>query len=102
MDSKTDVEIDAQIAIIKTRMPQTYARIQAKAQEVGKVAFALVRRGLAGKPNMFWAMENGYVMGTPFDVTEISRDVAQAMVTFGSEHVCIFAMVESEVHDGAN
>jgi hypothetical protein len=102
MDSKTDQEVAEQIAIIQNRMPQTYATIKQKAAEVGKVAYALVRRGLAGQPNNFWAMEAGYVMGTPFNHTEISRDVAQSMVTFGIAHVCVFALLESEVQRGSN
>jgi len=90
------------IALIKTSMPETYQAIQDKAKVIGNDAFALVKRGLRGEPNCFWAMEAGNVVGTPFNHTEISRDVAQAMVTFGCAHVCIFAMAGSEVQRGSN
>jgi hypothetical protein len=96
------MNIPEKIALIKTRMPETYQAIQDKAKVIGNDAFALVKRGLRGEPNCFWAMEAGNVVGTPFNHTEISRDVAQAMVTFGCAYVCIFAMVEGEARNGAN
>jgi hypothetical protein len=52
--------------VIKTQMPMVYGAIQDKAQEIGKEAFALVRKGLRGEPNTFYAFERGYVVGTPF------------------------------------
>jgi hypothetical protein len=96
------MNIPEKITLIKTRMPDTYKTIQDKAKVIGNDAYALVKRGLRGEPNCFWAMEAGNVVGTPFNHTEISRDVAQSMVTFGSAHVCIFAMLESEVQRGSN
>jgi hypothetical protein len=52
--------------VIKTQMPMVYGAIQDKAQQIGKDAFALVRKGLRGEPNTFYAFERGYVVGTPF------------------------------------
>lgn len=93
--------VDQQIANIKANMPETYKSIQAKARPVkdsaGKVAyenpeaFSLVRRGLRGEPNCFYAFERGHVVGTPFNLVEITRDIAQYMVTFGVTHACIWA-----------
>lgn len=105
MDTKTEhrptkEEVEALVskglAEIKGHMPETYASIQAKAKEIGNVAFTLVRRGLRGEPNAFYAFERGRVVGTPFNLVEVARDVAQYMVTFGCAHVCIFAMIEKE------
>jgi hypothetical protein len=96
------MNIPEKITLIKTRMPETYQAIQDKAKVIGNDAFALVKRGLRGEPNCFWAMEAGHVVGTPFNHTEISRDVAQSMVTFGIAHVCVFALLESEVQRGSN
>jgi hypothetical protein len=79
---------------IKAYMPETYKAIQAKAKEIGNAAFLLVRRGIRGEPNCFWAMENGRVVGTPFNLPEVSRDVAQYMVTFACAYVCIWAVQE--------
>lgn len=77
--------------VIKNHMPETYKSIQSKAQEMGKQAFALVRRGLRGEPNCFWAMERGHVVGKPFSLQDVQRDIAQYMVTFGCEHVVVWA-----------
>ena len=82
--------VEQQIANIKANMPETYKAIQAKAVEVGKPAFALVRRGLRGEANAFYAFERGHVVGTPFAMGDITRDIAQYMVTFGVTHCCIF------------
>lgn len=84
-------DVQDQIEQIKRYMPETYKSIQDKAAAIGKPAFGLVRRGLRGEANCFWAMERGRVVGTPFAVTEIARDVAQYMVTFGCTYVCIWA-----------
>lgn len=87
---KTKAEIDADIAEIKAHMPHVYQGIQAKAAEIGNGAFAMVRRGLAGEPNCWYAFERGRVKGTPVVVPNIMADVAQAMVQFGCAHVCIW------------
>lgn len=79
------------LAQIKADMPETYKSIQAKAAAMGKPAFALVRRGLRGEANCFYAFERGHVVGTPFNLVEITRDIAQYMVTFGVTHACIWA-----------
>lgn len=82
--------VDQQIAEIKTHMPEVYKSIQAKAAEVGKVAYAYVRRGLRGEPNCFYAFERGRVVGTPFSVTDIQSVVAMHMVTFGCSSCLIW------------
>lgn len=103
MDTGTaKVDVAALIDEIKAYMPETYKSIQAKAKEVGNDAYVLVRRGLRGEANCFYAFERGRVMGTPFTLTEVARDVAQYMVTFGCAHVCIFAVVQKESINGAN
>jgi hypothetical protein len=42
--------------VIKTQMPMVYGAIQDKAEEIGKEAFAIVRKGLRGEPNCFYAL----------------------------------------------
>jgi hypothetical protein len=86
----TAEEVQAALEMIKGQMPETYKCIQAKAALVGKMAFALVRRGIKGEVNCFWACERGLVTGTPFADSEIERDIAQLMVQFGSTFVCIW------------
>lgn len=93
------MSIEEQIAEIRAHMPEVYKGIQAKAQELGKPAYALVRRGLRGEPNCFYAFERGRVVGTPFVVTDIMAEVARYMVQFGCSHVCIWpAAGEGSVH----
>jgi len=83
--------VEQKIQDIKDHMPETYKSIQAKAAVMGKPAFALVRRGLRGEANCFYAFEAGYVVGTPFTLVEVARDIAQNMVTFGVVHCCVWA-----------
>lgn len=101
MDTRTDSasNVNALVQQIKTHMPETYKSILEKATTIGNEAFSLVRRGLRGEPNCFWAMEGGLVMGTPFSLQEVTRDVAQYMVTFGCAHVCVFQIAEKEAID---
>lgn len=87
IDPKANIEL--QIAEIKARMPETYKAILAKAAEIGKSAFSLVRRGLRGEANCFYAMENGYVKGAPFNQGDIMPEIAKYMVQFG----CTFIVV---------
>ena len=85
------VDVTAKIEEIKRHMPQTYQAIKAKAAVIGNEAFVLVRRGLRGDANCFYAFEAGRVVGTPFNLVEVARDIAQYMVTFGVSHVVVWA-----------
>ena len=100
MNASTSVEeqVKEQVAQIKRDMPETYKAIVAKAEVMGKPAYALVRRGLRGEANCFWAMEQGWVMGAPFTLPEVARDIAQYMVTFGVGFVCIFGESSNGTH----
>lgn len=106
MDTKSAEQIEAavqqDIAEIKAHMPETYKEIQAKAAEIGSLAFALVRAGLRGVPNRFWAMERGWVKGTPFNALGVQDVVAVQLVRWGCAHVCIFGQPVEEVQDGAD
>ena len=103
MDTRTaKVDVAAKIDEIKRFMPETYKSILAKAQEMGNDAYVLVRRGLRGEPNCFWAMEGGRVMGAPFNLPNIMQDTAWAMVSFGCAYVCIFALAQQEATHGTN
>lgn len=83
------------LQVIKTRMPETYDQIRRKAQQQGDEVYGLVRRGLRGEPNCFWAMEAGYVVGTPFSQDHpMSAVIAKALVQFGCAHVCTIAEVQ--------
>ena len=96
-----DVNVEQEIADIKAHMPEVYQAIKDKADEIGKEAYSLVRRGLRGEPNCFYAFERGWVKGTPFKLTDIQRDVAYYMVAFGGAHVCIFPKMISKAPENA-
>jgi len=105
MDTRTasDEEVQQHIAEIKAHMPETYKAIQAEAAKVGRQAFAMVRAGLRGEPNRFWAMERGWVKGCPFGVVDIAADAAWAMVAWGSTYVCIFgSQLQNGEANGSN
>lgn len=89
-------DVEAALREIKTQMPDTYRSIQAKAGEIGKVAYGYVRRACAGQPNLFYAIERGRVAGTPFDKSDITADVAQCMVAFKCKSVVIWAMPQQD------
>lgn len=90
------------IALIKGNMPETFKAINAKSVEIGKAAFGLVRRSLRGEAGCFYAIERGYVVGTPFRGHPIMADVAQAMVDFGSTYVCIWPAAQPGATDGTH
>lgn len=87
---KSAEEVEAVIATIKTHMPETYKSIKAKAENLGPATYSLVRAGIKGQPNCFYAFERGRIVGTPFTLTEIARDVAQLMCTLGVQHCIVW------------
>jgi hypothetical protein len=97
-DAKAKVAAD--IERIRCHMPHTYKAIQAKAAEIGPMAYGLVKKACAGAPDAFYAMEAGHVVGTPFARSDIGAEVAKLMVTFGVDHVVIWA--NAEVSHGAH
>lgn len=84
--------VEAQVAVIKACMPNTYASIQAQARVLGNDAFALVRRAVRGEPGCFYAIEAGHVVGAPFTGHPIMADVALSMVQYGCTHVVIWPL----------
>lgn len=97
MDTKAaKIDVTDKVNDIKRLMPETYKTIQAKAAVMGNLAYELVRRGLRGEANCFYAFEAGRVVGTPFTVTDIQAEVAKYMVTWGCACACIFAEPKAE------
>jgi len=90
------VDVEAVVREIKAHMPDTYRAIRAKADEIGTLAYAYVRRSIAGQPNLFYAMERGHVVGTPFNQADITAAVAQAMVAYGCKSLLIWALAPQE------
>lgn len=103
MDTWTPEQQKAQavqegLQTIKARMPNVYAAIKARAAEAGQGVYGLVRRGLRGEPQCFWALEAGHVVGAPFDGHELQPQVAALMVQFGCSHVVMFGNLEGAGH----
>lgn len=91
MDTKAaKLDVTDKVNEIKRYMPETYKAIQAKASAIGNGAYELVRRGLRGEPNCFYALEAGRVVGTPYTLTDVQAEVAKHMVRWGCTYVCIF------------
>lgn len=84
-------QVEHQVAEIKAYMPETYKAIQAKAELIGRDAYAHVRQGLAGKPNRFYAIEAGRVVGTPFDLPGVADELARVIVQFGVSFLIMWA-----------
>lgn len=91
------VDVNGKIDEIKRFMPETYKSIQAKAGKIGRPACELVRRGLKGEANCFYAFEGGRVVGTPFNMPQITADIALLMVEFGAAMCCIWQAKEEAV-----
>jgi hypothetical protein len=95
-----NAHVKANIELIKTRMPETYKSISVRAATVDAKAHQLVRRGLRGEANCFYAFEGGHVVGTPFDLGycggAVQHEVAYQMVNFGCAHVCMWGGVVTQ------
>lgn len=91
MSGEPKLDVTDKVNEIKRYMPETYKAIQAKAADIGNQAYELVRRGLRGEANCFYAFEGGRVVGAPFTLTDIQAEVARHMVAWGCAYVCIFA-----------
>lgn len=101
------VDVEARVQEIKVHMPETYKAIQTKAAEIGREAYAFVRRGISGQANTFYAVERGWVVGTPFTVSDISADMARLMVMFGHRSMVMWGVQTAQptkqvVSDGAH
>lgn len=91
--------VAAGLALIKGRMPKTYADIQAQAAARGNEAFALVRRSLKGEPNCFYAIEAGHVVGAPFDHLGADVDGLMALGTqFGIGFFTLWPLAREVAH----
>lgn len=91
VDPQRKAWIDDQVAMIRQHMPMTYAAIQEKAQHIGRPAFGFVRRGVAGQPNMFYAIEAGRTVGTPFVGVPGADLLADYIRQFGCQFLILWA-----------
>lgn len=73
----------AQKMDLRLQMPETAAWVEARRHEWGADHVnGCIRRALKGEPGLFYAMEAGHVLGTPFPATHpISEWQSHALVT---------------------
>lgn len=83
------VDVQARLAEIKAHMPMTYAAVNEKAAAIGGEAYRYLRQGIRGEPNKFYAIENGRVVGTPFDLPGVQDELARVIVQWG----CVFLIM---------
>lgn len=85
------VDVKARTDEIRQHMPETYRAIRARAEAVGDLAFQCVRQGIRGAPNRFYAIERGWVAGTPFDLPGVQAELARVVVEFGCTFMIMWA-----------
>jgi len=98
-DSEAE-RVAQQVAEIKATMPGIYRLIQDKAEDIGRPAYSLVRRSLAGEPDCFFAWDKRRAIGTPFSSPGVMHDSMRFMAEFGSPLGAIWGNVE--VNHGKN
>lgn len=73
---------------LRQQMPETSKWVDSKRVELGKdFVNDCIRRSMKGEPGLFYAMERGHVLGTPFPATHPVAKDQQYAITMG----CTFA-----------
>ena len=73
---------------LRQQMPETSKWVDAKRVELGKdFVNDCIRRSMKGEPGLFYAMERGHMLGTPFPATHPVAKDQQYAITMG----CTFA-----------
>ncbi|WP_167008976.1 hypothetical protein [Comamonas sp. Tr-654] len=75
---------------IKAKMPEVYKTILRYAEK-DKSVWGIVRMGLTGRPDYFWACEGGEVVGAPFTRFARAVEVSRLIGRMGCAHVCMIA-----------
>jgi hypothetical protein len=89
---------------LRSEMPHTAKWIDAKRAEYGKayvdnvVRRAIGKDGAKGEPGLFYALENGHVLGTPFTIPEV--DVWQRYAVVNGAKFAAFICPPGEVAHG--
>jgi hypothetical protein len=61
-----------------------------------------VRRGLAGEPGWFYAIENGHTVGTPFHADQVTLQVLGLGVALGMRFAIVMKPGSEEARRGAH
>jgi hypothetical protein len=84
-------------------MPLVWQRIAKYREQWGKEHVAeCIRRGMAGEPDWFYAVENGYVVGTPFQADQVTVDCLRLSVALGGKFAVVMRAPKEAPANGAN
>jgi len=73
---------------LRQTMPETAKWVDAKRQEHGAdFVNGCIRRAMKGEPGLFYAMERGHILGTPFPPSDVRDRYSNIAVVTG----CTFA-----------
>lgn len=77
---------------LRQQMPETAKWVEDKRREWGADHVnACIRRALKGEPGLFYALERGHVLGTPFPATHPIDQWQRHAVCTGSEFAAFIA-----------
>lgn len=77
---------------LRTDMPETAKWVDGKRKEYGlEFVNRCIRGALKGEPGLFYAMERGYVLGTPFPATDWRNHYQCLAVVNGSTFAAFIA-----------
>lgn len=82
---------------LRAEMPETARWVDAKRLEWGPAHVNdCIKRALTGVPGLFYAMEKGKVLGTPFPATDVRAQYQSIAIVTG----CTFAGFVAEPAEG--
>ncbi|MGE3346069.1 MAG: hypothetical protein AB7I35_01400 [Ramlibacter sp.] len=83
---------------LRQQMPETAAWVNERRAEWGADHVnSCIKRGLAGEPDQFYAVEAGHVLGAPF-ATALHGEVVDLAVKYGAKSVRIMRAPANGTH----
>jgi hypothetical protein len=89
--------------VLRESMPLTAAWMRQQRGRWKDNAFIsdVVKRGIAGERNCFYAVENGHIVGTPFDWTERGSFIVSMSVFSGAKFLACYMAPDGKVEMAA-
>jgi hypothetical protein len=88
LDIVSDTDAKAELATIAQRMPLTTDWVKQRRREWGnEYVTGMIRRGMQGERNCFYAIEAGHFIGTPFDWNEKLMFAVSMSVLTGAKFI---------------
>ena len=80
---------------MRLQMPETAKWVEGRRAEWGKAHVNdCIKRAMAGEPGLFYAIERGHVLGTPFPATHAIAADQQVAVQLGCSFAAFMAQPE--------